>query len=300
MKTRAIYQEKSKTQVPINEVPPALSSTPTPVLCLEAKSGLSHLYLKELLEYRELLFILALRDVKIRYKQTALGALWAILQPVATMLVFTLFFGRLGKMPSDGIPYALFAFSALVPWNFFAHTLTQSSNSVVTSGELIKKIYFPRLIIPLSSSLGGALDFVLSLGVLLVMMAFYGIWPHWRMLLVIPFSVLALLTSLGIGLWLSALNVRYRDVRYTLPFLTQFWMFATPVAYSSKMLSETWQKVYALNPMVGVVEGFRYALFQNQKEPGMMLLISSVMSLVILVGGAYYFKSMERTFADKV
>jgi lipopolysaccharide transport system permease protein len=270
------------------------------VIRIEPSRGWVPLRLKDLWEYHELLYFLAWRDIKIRYKQTALGAAWAIIQPVFTMLIFSLFFGRLAKMPSDGIPYPIFAYAALVPWTFFAHSLTQSSNSLVTSANLLKKVYFPRLIIPFSSVLSGVLDFALALLVLLGMMAFYGISPTFNVLWFPFFLSLAMGTSLGVGLWLSALNVQFRDVRYTLPFLTQFWLFATPVAYPSSLLAEPWRTLFGLNPMVGVVEGFRWALLGTPTAPGPMFAVSALAGLALLGSGAYYFRRMERTFADRV
>lgn len=267
---------------------------------IQPSTGWVPLKLNELWEYRELLYFLTWRDIKIRYKQTALGAAWAVIQPVMTMLVFSLFFGRLAKMPSDGIPYPVFSMAGLVPWTFFVYGLSQSSNSLVGSQNLIKKVYFPRLVIPVSSLFSGVVDFLIAFAVLFVMMLHYGIVPGWNALWVFCFIGLTLITSLGVGLWLSALNVEYRDVRFTIPFLTQFWMFATPIAYSSSMLSEPWRTVYGLNPMVGVVEGFRWALLGTQTQPGPMIIVSSVASLALLVSGAFYFRRMEKTFADVV
>ena len=270
------------------------------VLRIEPSHGWVSLKLHEVWEYRELLYFLTWRDIKVRYKQTVLGAAWAIIQPFFTMVVFSLFFGRLAKMPSDGIPYPIFAYAALVPWTFFAHGLTQSSNSLVGSANLIKKVYFPRLAIPISSVISGAVDFVLAFSVLLVMMVFYGIIPTVNVIWLPFLLVLTFVTSLGVGLWFSAMNVQFRDVRYTVPFLTQFWLFATPIAYPSSLLSEPWRTVYGINPMVGVVEGFRWALLGTDTAPGPVIVVSSVAALLILVGGAFYFRRMERTFADVV
>jgi lipopolysaccharide transport system permease protein len=267
---------------------------------IEPPRGWTSLGLRELWQYRELLYFLTWRDIKVRYKQTALGAAWAIIQPLSTMVVFSLFFGRLAKIPSDGVPYPLFSFAALVPWTFFANGLTQSANSVVLSQNLITKIYFPRLAVPIATVLSGAVDFVLAFVILLALMMFYGtpLMPH--ALWVIPLSLLALVTSVGVGFWLAALNVQYRDVRYAVPFLVQLWLFATPIAYPSSLLAEPWRTVYALNPMVGVVEGFRWALLGTATAPGAMLFVSSVAALVVAVGGALYFRRMEQTFADIV
>lgn len=262
--------------------------------------GWTALRLGELWEHRELLWFLTWRDVKVRYKQTLLGAAWAILQPVLTMLVFSLFFGRLAKMPSDGLPYPVFAFAALVPWTFFAYSLGQSSNSLVQSAQLIKKVYFPRLAVPLSSVMSGAVDFGLAFLVLLAMMAFYRIAPSPNMVWLPLFFLLAVISALGVGLWLSALNVEYRDVRYVVPFLTQFWMFATPIAYPSSLLPEPWRTVYGVNPMVGVVEGFRWALLGTASAPGPIVAVSALVATAILVSGALYFRRMEKTFADVI
>jgi lipopolysaccharide transport system permease protein len=279
---------------------PECSAEQVPVTRIEPSRGWISLKLRELWEYRELLYFLTWRDIKVRYKQTALGAAWAIIQPFMTMVVFSLFFGKLAKVPSDGMPYPIFSFTALVPWTFFANGLQQASNSLVGSQNLIKKVYFPRLTIPISTVLSGGVDFVLAFIVLLGMMLFYGIVPGWRIVLLPIFLLLAVVTSLGVGLWLSAMNVQFRDVRHVVPFITQFWMFATPIAYSSSLLSIKWRVVYALNPMAGVVEGFRWALLGAKNAPGPMLAVSSLAAVLILIGGAYYFRRMEKTFADVV
>ncbi len=262
--------------------------------------GWVSLKLDELWEYRELLYFLVWRDVKVRYKQTVLGAAWAILQPFMTMVVFSLFFGKLGRIPSEGLPYPIFSFAALVPWTFFATGLGQGANSLVGSQNLIKKVYFPRLVIPIASVLSGVVDFALAFLVLLGMMLFYGIYPTLNLLWLPLLLLLALVTALGVSLWLSALNVQFRDVRYTVPFLTQFWLFATPIAYPSSLLPEPWRTVYGLNPMAGVVEGFRWALLGTETRPGAMILVSTVAALALLVSGAYYFRRMEKSFADVV
>lgn len=271
-----------------------------PTLRIAPSKGWVPLRLRELWEYRELLYFLIWRDIKVRYKQTALGATWAIIQPFFTMLVFSLFFGHLGKIPSDGIPYPIFTFAALVPWTFFANGLGQSSNSLVGSSNLITKVYFPRLTIPLASVFTGIVDFALAFAVLLAMMLYYGLMPTLNVLWLPLFLLLALVTSLGVGLWLSALNVEYRDVRYVVPFITQFWLLATPIAYPSSLLHEPWRTIYALNPMVGVVEGFRWALLRTNSAPGPIIAVSSAAALVILITGAFYFRRMEKTFADIV
>jgi lipopolysaccharide transport system permease protein len=262
--------------------------------------GWAALRLKELWAYRELLYFLVWRDVKVRYKQTALGAIWAILQPVFTMVVFSLFFGRLGKIPSDGLPYPLFSFAALVPWTYFSHGLSQASNSLVGSANLIKKVYFPRLSIPIASVASGLIDFALAFLVLLGMMLYYGIFPGVKVIVLPLLLLLTLVTSLGVSLWLSALNVHFRDVRHVIPFLTQLWLFATPIAYPSSLLSEPWRTVYSINPMVGVVEGFRWALLGTDTAPGPMIIVSSLAAVAILVSGVFYFRRLEKTFADVV
>ncbi len=271
-----------------------------PVTVIQPSRGWVALRLSELWEYRELLYFLTWREVKVRYKQTALGAAWAIIQPLFTMLIFSLFFGKLAKVPSDQIPYPLFCLAGLVPWTFFANGLSQASNSLVTSSNLISKVYFPRLTIPLSAVLSGAIDFAISFVLLVGMMAYYHQIPTLRCIYLPLFFLLAFVTALGVGLWLSALNVEYRDVRYTIPFLAQLWMFATPIAYPSSLLNEPWRAVYGLNPMAGVVEGFRWALIGANTAPGPMIAASSFTALSILIGGAFYFRRMEKTFADVV
>ncbi|MET0400006.1 MAG: ABC transporter permease [Longimicrobiaceae bacterium] len=270
------------------------------VTWIHASKGWSIPDLRELWRYRELLYFLVWRDVKVRYKQTALGAAWAILQPFATMLVFSLFFGRLASMPSDGVPYPAFAYAALVPWTLFANGLTLATQSLVQGQNLLRKVYFPRLAVPLAAVLSGLVDFALAFAVLLGMLAYFGIVPGARVLWVLPMLLLALVTSLGVGLWLSALNVRFRDVGYVLPFLVQFWLFATPVAYPSSLLEEPWRTVYGLNPMVGVVEGFRWALLGTRTAPGGALLVSALAAAALLASGAVHFRRMERGFADVV
>lgn len=279
---------------------PRADAVQTPVTWIHPSRGWSVPDLGELWAYRELLYFLIWRDVKVRYKQTVLGASWAIIQPVAAMVVFSLFFGGLAKIPSDGLPYPLFSFAALVPWTFFANGLTLSANSLVGSQDLIQKVYFPRLAIPVATVLSGLVDFALAFLVLLGMMWFYGIAPTWNVVWLPLLLLLALVTSLGVGLWLSALNVQYRDVRYTVGFMVQAWLFATPIAYPSSLLSEPWRTLYGLNPMAGVVEGFRWALLGTDTAPGPMIAVSSLAALAILAGGAFYFRRMERTFADVV
>jgi lipopolysaccharide transport system permease protein len=256
--------------------------------------------LAELWEYRELLYFLIWRDIKVRYKQTALGASWAVIQPFFMMVVFSLFFGRLAGIPSDGVPYPIFAFAALVPWAFFSGGLQKASNSLVASQGLIKKIYFPRLAIPVAAVISGIVDFAIAFTVLLGMMLFFGMGITAK-ILILPFLVvLAMLTALGAALWLSALNVRYRDVGLAIGFLIQLWLFATPIAYPSSLLPEPWRTLYGINPMAGVVEGFRWALLGVETAPGPMVLVSAGVTFILLLGGAVYFRRMERSFADIV
>ncbi len=264
------------------------------------RHGWVRLDLRELWAYRELLYVLVWRDVKVRYKQTVLGASWAVLQPLFTMIVFTLFFGRLAGMPSDGLPYALFAFAALVPWTFFANALMTSSGSLVESANLIKKVHFPRLVVPLASVLAGIVDLLLAFATLLLLMAWYGYAPGLRVLTLPAFTLLAFVTALGVGVWLSALNVQFRDVRFTIPFLSQLWLFCTPIAYPSSLLEEPWRTVYGLNPMVGVVEGFRWALLGADTAPGSVVWMSAAGALALLASGLFYFRRLEKNFADVV
>ena len=271
-----------------------------PVTIIRPSRGWISLNLRDLWEYRELLYFLTWRDIKVRYKQTVLGAAWAIIQPFFTMVVFSLFFGKLAKVPSDDIPYPIFSYAALVPWTFFANGLSQSSTSLVASANLIQKVYFPRLVVPISAVISGGVDFVLAFVVLVGMMLFYGIVPKAAVVWLPLLLLLALVTSLGVGLWLTAMNVQFRDVRYAVPFLVQAWMFATPIAYPSSLLDEPWRTVYGINPMAGVVEGFRWALLGTETAPGPIVLVSALVAVVILISGAYYFRRMEKTFADVV
>ena len=270
------------------------------IIIIAPSRGWVSLKLGEIWAYRELLYFLVWRDIKVRYKQTALGAAWAVIQPLFTMVVFSLFFGKLAKVPSDGIPYPIFAFTALVPWTFFATGLNMSSNSLVGSANLVQKVYFPRLIIPVATVLSGLVDLAIAMLVLLALMAWYRIAPTWNALWLLPLVLLALMTSLGVGLWLSAMNVKYRDVRYLVPFLAQLWMYATPVVYPSSLLHEPWHTVFGINPMAGVVEGFRWALLGVNTQPGPMILASTGAAVLLLVSGAFYFRRMEKTFADVV
>lgn len=272
-----------------------------PYLRLEPSQGWVSLKLKELWEYRELLYFLTWRDIKVRYKQTILGAAWAILQPFMTMVVFSLFFGRLTNMPSDGVPYPIFNFAALVPWTFFATGVTASSSSLVTNSNLLKKVYFPRLTIPIATVLSGTVDFLIAFVVLILMMLFYGIVPTTNVIFLPFFLLLAFITSFGVGLWLSAMNVQFRDVRYIVPFLIQFWLFATPIVYPSSLIDNpTIRTLYGINPMTGVVEGFRWALLGVKTAPGPILIVSTAVAVLLMVSGLYYFRRMEKTFADVV
>ena len=254
----------------------------------------------EIWRYRELLFFLTWRDIKVLYKQTVLGVAWAVIQPLFTMVIFTVFFGKLAKMPSDGIPYPVFSFAALVPWTFFANGLTKSSQSLVNDSNLIKKVYFPRLIIPMAAVLSSLVDFLIAFIVLVGMALVYGIKLTAALFWLPAFILLALCTSIGVGLWLTAMHVQFRDIRYAVPFLIQAWMFATPIAYPSSLLPEPWKTFYGINPMAGVVEGFRWSLLGVNSAPGPIIYVSSAISLLLLISGAFYFRRMEKNFADVV
>jgi len=267
---------------------------------IEPSRGWVSLQLREIWEYRELLYFLIWRDMKVRYKQTILGGAWAIIQPFFTMVVFSLFFGKLAKVPSDGIPYPIFSFTALVPWSFFANGLNQASNSLVGNSNLITKVYFPRMCMPIASIIGGIIDFALAFSVLIGMVLYYGIIPSVHIIWIPFFLMLAFSTSLGASLWLSALYVKFHDVRHIIPFLTQIWLFATPIAYPSSLLKEPWFTIYGINPMTGVVEGFRWALLGTDTAPGPIIIVSSLVALGLLLSGAFYFRRMEKTFADVV
>ena len=269
-------------------------------IILKPSKGWSALNLMDLWLYRELIYFLTWRDLKVRYKQTFLGIGWAVLQPFMTMVVFSIFFGELAKVPSDGLPYPIFSFTALLPWTLFSKALQGASRSLVASAHMITKVYFPRIILPLSSVLAGVVDFVIAFVVLLGMMFYYGIFPTVNVWALPLFLMLALVTAVGVGLWLSALNVLYRDIGYILPFLTQFWMFITPIAYPASIVPERWHILYAINPMTGVVEGFRWALLGSGEAPGLILLVSSAVAVVVLVSGLFYFKRMERVFVDVI
>ena len=277
-----------------------MAASSHPVVILRPSGRFTRLNLDDVWEYRDLLYFLVWRDIKVRYKQTALGAAWAVLQPLLTMVAFSIFFGKLAKVPSNGIPYPVFTFAALLPWQLFSYSMTEAGNSLIGSQNLITKIYFPRLVIPIAAVLGGLPDFAISFAVLLVLMAIYGIAPTLAILTIPLFILLAVATALAAGLWLSALNVKYRDVRYTIPFLAQFWLFLTPVAYPSSLIPEKWRVLFGLNPMAGVVEGFRWALLGEKEAPGPMLIVSIAIVAVLLVTGLYYFRRLEATFADTI
>jgi len=290
-----------KLELPENKDIPELSLPKTlPHFNIRPSHGWVSLKLKDIWEYRELLYFLVWRDIKVRYKQTVLGVAWAILQPILTMVVFSIFFGRLAKVPSDGIPYPLFAYCALIPWQLFANALTASGNSLVSNQQLLTKVYFPRLIIPTSAVLAGLVDFGVSLLVLIGMMFYFGIVPTAAVLTLPLLILLTIASALAVGLWLSALNVQYRDVQYTIPFLMQFWLFLTPIAYPSSLVPEKWRILYGLNPMAGVVEGFRWALLGKTNGIGSLIFVSALVVAILLFGGLVYFRRMENTFADVV
>ena len=275
-----------------------MRSTNTARIHIEPKKGWQLIDFKELREYKDLLYFLIVRDIKVRYKQTVLGGLWAIIQPFFMMVVFTLFFGRLAKIPSDGIPYPIFNYSAMVAWTYFANALGNSGNSLVGNANLVSKVYFPRIIIPLSPILAGLLDFAIAFLVLIAMMLYFHIYPTCMVFLLPLLIVLMISTASGVGMFLSALNAKYRDVRYTITFLVQFWMFASPIVYPSSIVPEKYRLIYALNPMAGVIEGFRSILLGSVAFPTNMVMISFAISSMLLLLGAFYFKQTERYFAD--
>lgn len=279
---------------------PSAGSSRAPSVLIHPGRGLFHLDFGELWQYRELLFILIWRDVKVRYKQTVIGAAWVILQPLMTMVIFTVVFGNFAKIPSDGLPYPVFSYTALLPWTYFSQALGRSGVSLVGSANLITKIYFPRLIIPLAAAVSPAVDFMLSFLILLGLMAWYGITPTWSIFTLPLFLILAFLTALAVGLWFSPMNVRYRDVGYTLPFLSQIWMYASPVVYPVSLVPEQWRLIYSLNPMAGVIEGFRWALLGKESPDFVVMTVSASVVLVLLLGGVVFFRKMEPTFADVI
>jgi lipopolysaccharide transport system permease protein len=272
----------------------------SPVVRIEARRAWLALDLAELWAYRDLIYFFIWRDIKVRYKQTVIGAAWAILQPVLTMLVFSLFFGRLAKIPSEGLPYPIFYYSALLPWMYFATAMQGATNIVVENQRVITKIYFPRVVLPVASVMAGLVDFSISFIVFLALMAFYRTVPTGAVIWLPFFTLLAVMTALGVGLWLSALNAMYRDVRYVVPFLVQFWMFASPVAYPSSLVPEKWRWLYGLNPMAGVIEGFRWALTGHGQAPGILLAASSAAVALLVLSGLVYYHAMEGTIADVV
>jgi lipopolysaccharide transport system permease protein len=271
-----------------------------PTIVVEPSRRLADLNLRELWDYRDLLLFLAWRDISIRYKQTVLGASWAIVQPLMTMVIFTIFFGNMAGVPSEGVPYPLFTLAALLPWQYFSTTLGNAANSLVNNSNLLSKVYFPRLLIPVTSLLPPAVDFIIAFIVLLLMMFFYRTAPTWNVIWLPAFMALAMLTALGAGLWFAAMNVKYRDVRYIVPVLVQFGIFVSPVAYPSRLVPARWQALYALNPMAGVIEGFRWALLGTDTPPGRLVAVSSVAALVLFVSGLFYFRHTEKTFADVI
>lgn len=270
-----------------------------PVTIIKPSKGWMPINLRELWEFRDLLYFFTWRDIKLRYKQTVLGFAWAIIQPFFAMVIFTLFFGNLAKMPSDGVPYPIFAYAALLPWTMFSESIIRSTNTMVVNSNIIKKVYFPRMALPISSVLSPVLDFTIAFVILILMMIYYGMIPTLNVIWLPIFLLLALATSLGVGLWTSALNAKYRDIQYVVPFMIQIWMFASPVVYASSMIPAQYQFLYGLNPMAGVIEGFRWSLL-GTNAPGMVILASVIVSVVILVSGAFYFRRMEKTFADEV
>ena len=268
---------------------------------IKPSTGFTALNLRDLWLYRELVFFMVWRDIKVRYKQTLLGAAWAILQPVLTMVAMFFLFNKVAKLPTDNVPYPIFSYTALLPWGLFVAALNQGSRSLTSNHNMITKVYFPKLILPLASVLAGLVDLAIASLILVGLFFYYHVTPAWNLVWTLPlFLLLAIITALGVALWLSAINVKYRDVNYVLPFLTQFWFFATPVAYSAKAISEKWQLAYSLNPMAGVVNGFRWALLGIGNGPDTGLWVSVGISLLILVSGLFYFRNMEKTFADTI
>jgi len=271
-----------------------------PVITIRPPKGWAPLDLHEFAGTHELLYFLVLRNLKLRYKQTVLGAAWAVLQPLLTMGVFTVIFGRLARLGSDGLPYPVFALAALVPWTYFANALTQAGNSLVDQHQLLTKVYFPRLLLPLAAVIAGLVDFAISFVLLLAVLVWYGIVPSVRVLAVPGLALLAAASAFAPGIWLAALNVRYRDVRHVIPFLVQIWLFATPVAYSSTLVPERWRALYGLNPIVGLVDGFRWMIAPASELPGLELIVAVAAVVGMLMAGLYFFRRVERSFADVV
>ncbi len=294
----------NSNEIPVSMLTPAAPATARPQLVLEPTRGWRSLQLQRLWHYRELLYFLVWRDVKVRYKQTLLGVIWIVLQPVVSMIIFTIIFGLLLRVPSNGAPYPIFAFAALLPWQYFANSLTRSATSLVDNSQLLTKIYFPRLILPIAGVLSGLADLGVAFLVLIGLMFIYGIPPTTGIVLLPILVLLAMLTALGFGLWLSALNVRYRDIKHIIPFIVQIWMYATPVIYSSTIIPERFRFLLALNPMTAVVEGFRWTLLGNVlvnvQPPGLLSVFASLITLVVLMSGIVFFRTTERTFADIV
>lgn len=284
----------------LNGVSPLAGAVIKSTVEIQPRKGFFHLDPKAIWQYRDLLYFLIWRDIKPRYKQTVIGAGWAILHPLMTMAIFTVIFAHFAKIPSDGLPYPIFAFTALLPWNYFSQALERSGVSLVGNAHLISKVYFPRLIVPISAAAAPLADFAMAFVIMLGMMAWFGIEPTWGVLALPFFLLLALVTAVAIGLWLSALNVRYRDVSHTIPFLIQCWMYASPVAYPVSLVPEKWRLLYSLNPMAGVIEGFRWAFLGTSSLDFEMLVASAIGVMALLLGGIVYFKHMERTFADVV
>ncbi len=273
-------------------------ASPPPMLRITPPSRWWVVPVSELWQARELIYFFVWRDVKVRYKQTAIGAAWAVLQPLLAMLVFTLFFGKLAHIPSEGLPYQVFVYAGLLPWMYFAASLQNATNTIVDNQRILTKVYFPRLVLPLSAVISGLVDFAISFSIFAVMMVYYHIWPTMQILWLPAFLLLAVLTALGVGLWLSALNAIYRDVRYVLPFLVQLWLFASPVIYPPSLMSDRWRWIFGLNPMAGVIEGFRWSLAGRGDPPGRLILVSSGIVIVILLSGLAYFQKTETVMAD--
>jgi lipopolysaccharide transport system permease protein len=271
-----------------------------PIIKIGRSRGLATLHLKELWEYRELIYFLIWRDIKVRYKQTAIGVAWVILQPLLTMLIFTTIFGLLIRVPSEGLPYSVFVYTALVPWSYFSEAVSRGGVSLIANTNLISKVYFPRLVIPISSVVTPVVDFVLSFFILLGLISWFNIKPTWAIVTLPVFLLLTMITALAVSLWFSAANVRYRDVSYTIPFLIQVWMFASPIVYPISIIPGRWRLLYSINPLVGVVEGFRWALLGKESPNFWAMGISAASLLILLAGGATYFKRMERSFADVI
>lgn len=300
MNTTAKENQLKLTTPPVDsQTKPGSSISDKPLVVIEPNKGWVPINLRDLWNYRDLLYILMMRDIKVRYKQTFLGAAWAIIQPLFTMLIFTLFFGKLAGMPSDDIPYPLFAYAGLLPWTFFSNAVTNSGNSLVGNAGLITKVYFPRMIIPISSVAAGLLDFTIAFGLLLVLMFYYGAGLYLNILLLPVLVILTALLAIGIGMWMSALNVKYRDIRYAMPFVIQLGMFATPIIYPASLVPEKWRWLMFLNPLAGLIEAYRAAFF-NKPFNWLALAISAAITLAILFFAALMFKRMEKSFADVI